>query len=176
MRALYRIGQGFSNLRGSTVPARDALAVQQLGDEELKLFRRMASVDQRHCLAVARSLQASGGPDPSLLKAALLHDVGKSFCSISLVHRTVAVLLTALFGSLPSFLLWQPEGSWWMPFRVLANHPRLGAGMLAGAGTEERVWRLVELHHLAPDTVTGLHDGAWLRQSLEALHRADNDN
>lgn len=176
MRALYRFGQGFSNLRASTLPVGDALAVQRLNPEELKLFRQMDPADQRHCLAVARSLQSSGYSDPVLLKAALLHDVGKSFCSISVAHRTIAVLLTALFGGLPSFLLWQPEGTWWMPFRVLANHPRLGAGMLVGADTEERVWRLVELHHLAPRTVTSLPDGMWLRQSLEALHRADNDN
>ncbi|MHB0868062.1 MAG: HD domain-containing protein [Chloroflexota bacterium] len=176
MRALYRIRQGLANLLGAPMRSEDrALAARHLSTAEWELFARMEPADQRHSVRVLRTLIESGVADEELLAAALLHDVGKSRCRISVLHRTVAVLLEALFGELPPFAL-QKRSGWWMPIFVLANHPRLGACMLTQAGSTERVWRLVELHQQDPRLVRWLPDSQWLREALIALRRADNVN
>ncbi len=152
------------------------LVDRYLSQTERGLFTRMEPADQRHSVQVLRSLLAEGIDDESLLKAALLHDVGKSRCRITLVHRTVAVLTEALWGTLPGFEVRGDRESWWLPYYVLANHPRIGASMLAQAGTEERVWRLVEMHQLEPHLVRNVPDAQWIRAALVTLRRADNQN
>ncbi|MGE5620338.1 MAG: HD domain-containing protein [Sphingomonadaceae bacterium] len=151
------------------------MAAQHLSEAEWELFRRMQPADQRHSVQVLRTLLEAGVADEDLLKAALLHDVGKSRCRIGVVHRTVAVLLQVLFGELPPFA-YQRRGAWWMPFHVLANHPRIGAAMLSQAGSPERVWRLVELHQQDPRFAGTGPDSRWLTEALIVLRGADNEN
>lgn len=153
-----------------------ALVARHLSEPEWALFGRMEPADQRHSVRVLRALLEEGVADQSLLKAALLHDVGKSRCRITVFHRTVAVLLEAVLGKLPPFPLRGNDRSWWMPFYVIANHPRLGASMLVQAGSEERVWRLVELHQQEPQLVGNVPDSQWIREALVTLRRADNQN
>jgi putative nucleotidyltransferase with HDIG domain len=142
----------------------------------MALFVQMEPADQRHTVGVLKSLVSSGVQDRALLKAGLLHDVGKSRRKLTLIHRTLAVLLRAVFGKVPSFLVWQGQDSFWAPFYVLENHPRLGASMLARAGCEERVWRLAELHHAEPGLVGRIPDEDWVRPALNALKKADSEN
>jgi hypothetical protein len=175
VRAIYRVRQGLQNLSARVEPESVGLANEYLSPAERQLFARMEPADQRHSVGVLRSLLSMGIEDATLLKAALLHDVGKSRCRIGVVHRTVAVLLTAIFGELPSFA-WQRNTGFWMPFYVLENHPRIGAVMLARAGSEERVWRLTELHQLEPELVGRVNDNEWVRWALALLRKADNKN
>lgn len=173
---IYRIRQGLANLGARMLPEDWVLADRYLSEAERALFARMEPADQRHSTQVLRTLLQAAVTDESLLKAALLHDVGKSRCRITLVHRTVAVLFEALLGRLPALEARGDGKSWWLPFYVLANHPRIGASMLAQAGTEERVWRLVELHQLEPQRVSNVPDAHWIRAALATLRRADNQN
>jgi hypothetical protein len=176
MGLLYRLRQGIENLRAAPSPEDTELAAGYLAPGELALFSRMEPADQRHTAGVLRSLQRAGIEDRALLKAGLLHDVGKSRRKLSVAHRTVAVVLRAVFGRLPSFLVWQDEGGILAPFYVLENHPRLGACMLARAGCEERVWRLAELHHADAARIGRVPDEEWVRWALEELKRADSAN
>ena len=157
-------------------PADRALVNRYLSSVELELFSRMESADQHHSVNVLRSLLAMDIADMALLKAGLLHDVGKSRCKIGIVYRTLAVVLTAVFGGLPEFLSWQSRESIFTPFYVIENHPRIGASMLAKAGCEERVWRLTELHQLNPALVGSVPDNEWVRWALAALQKADSEN
>ena len=152
------------------------LVARYLSQPEQAMFARMEPPDQQHSTRVLRALLATGVTDERILKAALLHDVGKSRCRITVVHRAVAVLLETVLGGLPAFDTRGDETTWWLPFYVLANHPRIGASMLAGAGTEEKVWRLVELHQLEPHLVRNVPDAQWLWPALAVLRQADNQN
>lgn len=176
MQAIYRIRQGFSNFSTSVSSEDDALAARYLSPTELNLFERMEPTDRRHTIRVLKSLIASGCRDRQMLKAALLHDVGKSRRRIGVFHRTAAVILRAVFGTLPSFLTWIGKQGFWEPFYILENHPRLSAAMLARAGCEERVWRLAELHHTDSKLLGALPDGEWVRAALETLQKADGEN
>ncbi len=176
MGTLRRVQQGLANLTARMAPADWALVAQHLSGAEWDIFAQMEAADQRHSVQVLRSLLAAGITDASLLKAGLLHDVGKSRCRISIFHRTAAVLVQAILGRLPDLPLQCGTGKWWLPFHVIANHPRIGASMLAHAGTDERVWRLVELHQLEPSQLGQTPERKWLREALTTLQKADNEN
>lgn len=176
MQAIYRIRQGLNHLSAGARREDWSLIARYLSTPELELFRQMELADRLHSESVLHSLLSAGISDLPLLKAGLLHDVGKSRCRIGVVHRALAVLLTSLFGGLPSFLTWQPQESILMPFHVIEYHPRIGASMLAKAGCEERVWRLTELHNLSPAQVGRVPDDEWVRWALAALQKADSEN
>ncbi len=176
MQAIYRVRQGLSNLSAGIRPEDEELVARYLSPTELKLFYRMEPPDSLHSTGVLRSLLKRGVHDRAILKAALLHDVGKSRCRISMFHRTMVVILRAFFGTLPEFFTWMGKEAFWRPFYVLENHPRLSAAMLARAGCEERVWRLAELHHADPKLLGPLPDEEWLRDALSTLRTADGEN
>ncbi len=74
----YRIWQFWQALKGSP-PPEDWNKVQGiLNQAELELFKRLPIPDQNHSLRVLNSLESAGEDDPDLLKAALLHDIGKT--------------------------------------------------------------------------------------------------
>ena len=175
--ALYRFRRGLATLRSEVDEEGAALAPRYLSPKEHSLFRGMSPADQRHSLRVLRALLQNGPQGESLLKAALLHDIGKSRCRINVLHRTAAVLLKAVFGHVPAFITVRPDGrACSLPLFVIANHARIGANMLAQAGTEERVWRLVELHHLEPADVEGFSGDESMREALALLRQADNQS
>ncbi len=176
MQPIYRVRQGLNNLNARAQPADWAIVNRYLSSVEVELFSQMEPADQRHSIGVLRSLLAAGVTDTALLKSGLLHDVGKSRCKIGIVYRSLAVLLTAVFGGLPEVLTWQFRESIFTPFYVLENHPRIGAAMLVKAGCEERVWRLTELHQLNPALVGSVPDNEWVRWALAALQKADSEN
>lgn len=175
MHPLNRLRQGIADLTAAMTADDWALVDRYLTMPERRLFEGMEAADQRHSVGVLSTLLETGAEDPDLLKAGLLHDVGKSVCKISVVHRTLAVLAGPLVGgSQPAVAA--PRTGWWLPFHVIANHPRIGASILARAGCPERVWRLAELHGLEPQCVGEIADGEWVRSALAALRSADNRN
>lgn len=177
MRAFYRVGQGIDNLLARVRPEELALVRKWLSNEEQRVFSLMSPADQRHSIRVLTALLAEGVGDVDLLKAALLHDVGKSRCRISVLHRTLAVLVAPVMARLTPLNAAPSAGSWWLPFYVIVNHPRIGAAMLARSGCSDRVWRLTELHHLEPHQIGRLRtDNDWIQQALLTLRRVDNLN
>jgi hypothetical protein len=176
VRAAYRIRQGLRNLAAEMRPHDWALVDRHLSAVEREYFARMAPADQRHSVEVLRTLLSDGVDDPHLLKAALLHDVGKSGGRINVAHRTLLVLARALFGRWHLITAWPPGRGWWTPFYVMSNHPRIGASMLAKAGCDERVWRLVELHQVPVARLGDIPDGEWVRWALAHLCSADERN
>ncbi|HEM60722.1 MAG TPA: HD domain-containing protein [Chloroflexi bacterium] len=145
MGALYRVRQ-FTLALGSHLSVHDAgEAEEYLHGSQLELFRQMSSMDQRHCLAVARALREAGHTEPSLLRAALLHDAGKALGPVRVWHRVGAVLINALWPR-----AWHTaednDETWLYPFHVHRHHAQLGAQLAreAGCGPEE-VWLIA--HH-----------------------------
>jgi putative nucleotidyltransferase with HDIG domain len=68
-----------------------------LTDEQYKLFLELQPSEQRHALAVFARLQEKGETHPDLLRAALLHDIGKTRYPLRLWERVAIVLAKALF-------------------------------------------------------------------------------
>jgi putative nucleotidyltransferase with HDIG domain len=161
-----RFAQGLSYLMPRRSGRIDAELRQLLAPAEFDLVARLSVSDRAHVLAVHQRLVQSGGRDADLLRAALLHDVGKADAGarVGLAHRTLAVLLKATAPTLFSWLA-SPHGSGWRrPFQLVTEHPEVGARKARDVGCNERVCWLIEHHHDA-----GVGDDA----ELLALQRAD---
>ena len=154
MGLIRNIRKGFMFLRSDVeVPAQDlALADQYLSGPERDLFLQMDDGDQVHSLRVARLCLESLEQFPHLdrgliMRAALLHDVGKVGADLGLGFRTFWVLGHRV---LPWVLDWiaagggeaRPGGLRHKMYRQLRHAP-IGAKMLREMGAEEELCRLV---------------------------------
>ena len=133
---------------GGPAPADTAWVEGLLNEGELALWRLMSSPDQRHAVGVARRV-----PEP-LAVAALLHDVGKVESALGTFERVLATLLR----------------QWRMArFAAYYDHPRIGADLLAQAGSDPLVVTWAREHHLPPERWTLPPEAA------AALKAADDD-
>jgi hypothetical protein len=165
-RAVGRITQGFVYLAPRRADVLDAELRRLLNAAEFDLVSQLAAADRAHLLAVYQRLQQLGCQDADVLRAGLLHDVGKvdGAIRVGLVHRTVAVLLNATAPALLDRLAIPGAGHWRRAFQLVKAHPSLGAQRARDAGCNERVCWLIEHHH---DAIAGGDAG------LQLLQRAD---
>jgi hypothetical protein len=146
--ARYRLWQLLASLRALFVVPKDDEARQLLSREEYALFRGMKRYDRAHGLRVFRHLQETEVDDPALLKAALLHDVGKSAGgeSIPLLYRG-AIVITKGFPKLWTWLSQErPAGDPRRPFYLYATHARRSAELARAAGSIDEVIALIAVH------------------------------
>lgn len=123
MTAIVHLARRFATSLSRREPpaAEAAWGLGHLLPSEAQLWRRMAVQDRRHSLLVARRF-AERLPDHSRaeLAAALLHDVGKVDCGLGTWRRVAATLV----------------GPRTPAFRRYHDHERLGAALLAEAGSD----------------------------------------
>ncbi|ABZ84945.1 metal dependent phosphohydrolase, putative [Heliomicrobium modesticaldum Ice1] len=120
-----------------------------LAPEERAVFLEMAPADRRHALDVAHLCHRESGelsPEGQqlLIKAALLHDMGKRNASIGLVHRVLYVLLGSWPVKSQAFHGWPLLGK---PLSVLAQHASLGAQEAARRRWTPALVELIQRHH-----------------------------
>jgi predicted HD phosphohydrolase len=169
---LYRIRQFALALGAQANGERVEDLPQFLDDHKQELFREMPSMDQHHCLAVFGALREAGHTDPSLLEAALLHDVGKTLGPVRIGHRVLAVLGKTFFPAVWNKVDGQP-GTWRYPFYVHRQHAALGAKLAEQAGcTADVVWLVA--HH--EDERRDVPPGDNMGSLLAALQAADQSN
>lgn len=145
------------------------------------LFTRMPPNDQRHALAVVRTLRQAGHHHPALMQAALLHDAAKSLGQ-PIIHRVLIVLFNAFWPAALARLTGQSTkhsapvtvqsvGRWRRPFVVHAQHPAIGGAWAKEAGCDPLAVQLIIKHQDEPvDTLTEE------QKLLAALRWADNLN
>ncbi len=155
----------------------ETVQVRKLLDkDEAKLFFAMSVIDQKHCLRVCRTavkiLDASNIclDKPLLIKAALLHDIGKEPSGTVLWDKVICVLVA---GFLPEYARARASekadrGSLSRLLYVYFNHAAMGAQKLRALGADWRLALLVEQHH-------GLSDDPALPE-LAVLRQADELN
>jgi len=141
-----RLWQGIQVLTAWLRPVRDDLAQQYLSIAEFALFMQMPRPDRQHHLRVLADLLKQGHQHPALLKAALLHDVGKSRYPFRLPEKTLVVLVKNFLPG--KFRTWSqsPPQGWKRPFVISAHHPAWSAEMAAAAGMEVLPLELIARH------------------------------
>jgi hypothetical protein len=168
----YRVRQFALALGASIGHQGGGAAEEHLDAAQLELFLCMSSMDQHHCLAVFRSVLEDREADPSLLSAALLHDVGKTSGPVRIWHRVTAVLVNALTPRFWETIDGKP-GNWRYPFYVHRQHAALGAELAADAGCSPDVVWLIDHHEDEPRQA---EPGNTRCRLLAALQAADAAN
>jgi hypothetical protein len=144
------------------------------------LFNRMPAADQRHAVAVWRTLRAAGHDHPALMQAALLHDVAKSGAGITIFHRVIVVLLEAFRPAWLEWLARDAGGSfphkspnlWRRPFARYLEHPVIGADWAEAAGCHPLAVSLIRRHQLPVSPSSGTLED----RLLVLLQAADGRN
>lgn len=137
-----RIKQFFRALGAKITEDDKEFIAKYLTAQERALFYQMDIVDQRHSLDVAFHVyQAStakglGGQRRILVKAALLHDIGKVKAKTSILSRVMYVLLRP----------WAKKGNF-PGWKGLNQHAERGAHMALTFGSEQEVVELIKAHH-----------------------------
>jgi hypothetical protein len=151
-QARHSVGAAISRVRQFLVAVRarvndDEMTIleQYLAPSQRELFREMSPIDQRHCLDVFNNLLRQGHSDPDLLRAALLHDVGKR--GIGLWHRVAGVLLEAFWPVLLEKLSVNRPQSWLYGFYIYQHHAGLSAELAGRSGCSLSVVELIRGHH-----------------------------
>jgi putative nucleotidyltransferase with HDIG domain len=120
-----------------------------LADErQWQLVARLAPFDRAHQLRVHALLLERGHTDPDLLRAALLHDVGKAD-ERGRVGWPARVALVALRAAAPQLLERLSIVRWPGPLGsvyLARHHAAFGARLAAGAGASQRCCELIARH------------------------------
>ncbi|MEG6511436.1 HD domain-containing protein [Desulforamulus ruminis] len=151
---LNRIGQFAHALFSKIGPSEKKYIQTHLNDQEQRLFFSLDRPTQTHCVRVARTCQVMMAKEMSvrqheLIRAALLHDIGKPANIIRTRHRVFIVLLTLLAPGLLKRILRQPQGWGKLGQAVLAHvqHPDRGAEMAAKIKLPPDIIDLIRHHH-----------------------------
>ncbi len=169
----YRVWQFCEGFKGSPREGDQEVVNTVLFPEEQNLFQKLSATDQNHSLRVFRSLQIQGEDDPDLLKAALLHDLGKTRYPLSRWERVFAVLAAGLF---PRRVQVWGEGNpigLLRPLVIIKQHPRWGADLAQSAGSSSRtVWFIKNHEKVQPEGSPSDEEIILLRK----LQTVDNTN
>ncbi len=147
-RLFYRFRQFWWAITARIQEEDRALVARILPPGAQALFWRMAPGDQRHSLAVLRTLLAWGETHPALLQAALLHDVGKAASPLAPWERALIVLGKAL-GPWPRRLgcsRWPILRCWIRRVRRYQAHPEIGAAWALEVGCDPLTVALIRRH------------------------------
>ncbi len=167
-RTFTRVGQFCATLTHRHSEAiDDRIRAILSNNDQWQLVAQLSTSDRAHLLKVHDLLVSRGHCDPDLLRAALLHDVGKSNGNqrVRLWHRVARVL-----GRGISLRLWYKliggEATRVGGLYLAENHAKLGAASVGVAGASERCCELIRRHEEAPPTGDPM---------LDALIAADED-
>lgn len=130
-----------------------------LGDPGKFLFFQMSKMDQHHAVEVARSIMAEAATVqrldlPNLIRAALLHDIGKVEGDFGFWSRLVVGFVRRTNPTLRGKLALTNPTTFWEKIRygfyVDLIHPARGAHMAKIFGIEPAVVEMIRRHHDPP--------------------------
>lgn len=170
----YRIKQVWWALVARPLNAEDRELVKKLlSSAEEELFYRFSVNDQNHSIRVVRYNINHNHNNQSLLKASLLHDIGKIKTGrLSIIDRSVAVAIKAIFPDL-SHSWGQGEiakaSRFQRPSIVRAQHATWGAEMTKAVGGDPLTVSLIRRHQDSLNEIVTEED-----RLLSALQIADD--
>jgi putative nucleotidyltransferase with HDIG domain len=159
MRAMTKLKNVMSRTTRAFLPGLaqpdDDFAKQYLSGAEYVLYAKMDVRDRDHACQVTKVLLAYYPDAPSeLIRAALLHDVGKSSSRYRPFHR-IAVHLYTPSNIPPSPRFHGLKGAW----QRNLYHSQYGADLIRRYGGDDRVADLVAKHHDPEEDP----EAAWLK-------------
>ncbi|MCR5757576.1 MAG: HD domain-containing protein [Selenomonas sp.] len=143
--------QFYRAITARITPADRQWVAENLSTEAQVLFYAMHPADQYHALHVAKTALALWAQHPAgdrslLLRAALLHDVGRVQGDMDIWGKVLAVLLKHFLPEWSRHLGSLPEGWLGHILYVYYHHPEIGALKLEKIGLASEA-ALVRRHH-----------------------------
>lgn len=146
--AIYRVKQFYWSMT-SKLDFKDAELIDKyLTDEEKELFYNLSIYEQKHSAKVAvdviKLCENNHINNESLIKAALLHDIGKIYKKLNPVEKSIVVMFDNISnGKLKRFKNLKK-------IDVYYNHADKGYNILKNKGNyDERFLYLIKNHHNA---------------------------
>lgn len=144
MMNFYRIKQFYWALNSKIDKIDIEFINSILNDKELQLFNMLSTHEKKHSIKVAYDVQKickdKKVDSMLLLKAALLHDIGKVFAKLSLLDKSIMVLAHNISkGKIKKF-------SQYKKINVYYNHGKLGSELLKDKGCNKQLLYLIENH------------------------------
>ncbi|QGU93757.1 HDIG domain-containing protein [Clostridium bovifaecis] len=141
----YRIKQFYWGITAKISLEDKGFLKEYLNDNELKLFSRLPIYDQAHCIRTAKEVKRvylkNRMSNNLLIKAALLHDIGKIEGRLNLIDKSVLVVLDKLTkGKIRRFNNVKK-------IDVYYNHANKGYSILKEYNYNERFLYLIKNHH-----------------------------
>lgn len=144
--SLYRVKQFYWSLTSKLDSIDVELINKYLNIKEKELFCSISTYEQKHSIKVAMDViklcEENNIKNDSLVRAALLHDIGKSFKKLNPIEKSIVVILDKLSkGKLKKFKEVKQ-------IDVYYNHADKGYNILKNTGNyDERFLYLVKNHH-----------------------------
>jgi len=163
--SLYRIKQFYWSITAKLDDEDIDFIHKYLNEEERKLFGRLIEYEQKHSIKVARDVikesKERGINSRLLIKAAILHDIGKITNRLNIVDKSAIVLLDKFTKG----KLKKAKGI--KRIETYYNHGEKGVDVLKPYGYDERLLYLIKNHH--NNLITGDIE-------LDILRKCDNNN
>jgi len=148
---MRRVGQFWRHASARVTTEERARAERILGPLA-PFFVELPVNDQRHGLDVLETVtRLERQPTQLLQQAALLHDLGKAEAHFSVIERSLTVFLR---GVSPKTLeaLQRSRPAFARRYRIYADHARIGAERLRGAGAADLATIVAEHHATDPQS------------------------
>ncbi|SCY27646.1 HD domain-containing protein [Alkaliphilus peptidifermentans] len=139
---IYRIKQFVSGLTARMNPEDHLFIKSYLNEKEQQLFYKLRASEQVHSSKVAYGCQSEAPTNTNLIKAALLHDVGKIDSNLTLINKSLVVIVSKLGiknDLLPGFLK--------KSVYFKNQHAKIGYDYLKTIDTDPDILKLVRDHH-----------------------------
>lgn len=140
---IHRVKQFIKGLTAFSL--KDSTLVDEyLSDQEKELFIKLPAHERRHAIDTAKTIIGFDIREnkDTLIKAALLHDIGKVGSRIGLIKKSILVLMDKFLPKVSHILSNKSK-----MFYVYYNHPEIGAECLLKINTEKGIILLVRYHH-----------------------------
>lgn len=140
----YRIKQFYWAINSTLTPNSIHFVESNLNLNELKLFNKLSISEKQHCINVAYDVigecKLKNLKPDLLIKAALLHDIGKIYKKLNIIDKSFMVIADNLSNG------YFKKFSNIEKINVYYNHGKIGRDILKRYNEEERLLYLVENH------------------------------
>lgn len=142
---LYRVKQFYWSITCKVNTEDENFIKNYMNEQEMFLFEKLPDYEKIHALKVAKDIKKtySGNEENKymLIKAALLHDIGKISYRLNPIYKSLMVIFDSISrGSIKKY-------SNIKKINVYYNHADMGYSMLKEYGYKERFLYLIKNHH-----------------------------